>query len=427
LVITLASLAAIAAATLVPQSGTAIGSHFCLICGEFGAVNGILNVLLFLPLGIGLALSGLPWKRALLGTFLLTALIEIGQFFVIPGRYSAIGDVLANTIGGALGFAIVRHAISLLRPSWRTALALSVCWSVVWLAIQAVSGYGFSPTIPRSEYYGQIARRLENLDQFRGRVISARIGDLAVPDTRFTDSRKARELLIGGAVFTATITLAAPTHAIAPIVRVVDATRREILLFAQNTDELVFAVRTGASALRLRPPVFHLGKLFPQASPTASGLNVDPLSVSAGYFAREVRVRTHGRTSYERDIPISASLGWTMFLPFQWIIEGTGAELALSAMWTACLLLPLGYWATRVARRQHGENTTRTKMAVAAAVVLLLYVGMVAVPHGFSLNVARPSDWLAALAGILVGGFCASRAYAENGFVYTEPRKRGVA
>lgn len=423
----MASLAAIAVLTLVPQSGTPIGSHFCLICGSFGAVNGILNVLLFLPIGVGLALSGLPWKRALLGMFALSGLIETAQFFVIPGRYSAVGDVLANTIGGALGFAIARHAITLLRPSWRTALALSVCWSVVWLAIQAVSAYGFSLTIPRSEYYGQIARRLENLEQFRGRVISARIGDLAVPDTRFTDSRKARELLIGGAVFTATITPAAPTQAIAPIVRVVDATRREILLFAQNTDELVFAVRTGASALRLRPPVFHLGDLFPRTSPAGSGLTADPLSVSASYSAREVRVRTQGRTFYERDIPISASLGWTIFLPFQWIIEGTPAELGLSAIWTACLLLPLGYWTTSGARSRRGENTTKAKMAVAAAVMLILYVGMVVVPHAFELNAARPSDWIAGLTAILLGGVCASRAYAKAELVSTEPGKRGVA
>ena len=67
LVITIASLVAIAFATLLPEPATAAhGSHFCLVCGSLGGVNAILNVFLFVPLGIGLALFGIPGKRTLL-------------------------------------------------------------------------------------------------------------------------------------------------------------------------------------------------------------------------------------------------------------------------------------------------------------------------------------------------------------------------
>src|SRR5450759_4224060 len=262
LVITIASLAAIGFATLLPEPAAAVGSHFCLVCGSLGGVDAVLNVFLFVPLGIGLTLSGLPAKRALLAMCALSALIETAQFLVIPGRDSTIGDVLTNTLGGALGFAIGRYAPTLLRPSPRIALALALSWSAVWLAIQTISAFGFSPAIPRSEYYGQIARQLGNFEQFRGAVVRASIADVTVPDTRFPDSHRVRELLLRGAIVTTTIVPAKLTTDIAPIVRVADAREREIVLLAQNAENLVFGVRTGAAALRLRPPFFALPDAF---------------------------------------------------------------------------------------------------------------------------------------------------------------------
>ena len=344
LVLTIASLAAIAFATLLPEPPADVGSIFCLVCGSVGGVSAILNVFLFAPLGIGLALSGLSGKRALLGMCALSALIETAQFFVIPGRDATVGDVLTNTLGGALGFAIGRYASTLLRPSPRIALALGLGWSAVWLAIQTISAFGFSPAIPRSEYYGQIARRLGNFEQFRGRVLRASIADVGVPDTRFEDNPKVRELLLRGATLTTTIVkLSIVTGDIAPIVRVADARQREIVLLAQDAENLIFGVRTGAAALRLRPPFFAVAGVFPAVSPGNSGLKTDALTVGARYSARvKLSVNTQTvRGSYDRRIPIIASLGWTMLLPFQWFIEGTSTEFVLSAIWIACLLLVL--------------------------------------------------------------------------------------
>src|SRR3954463_16388461 len=113
-------LMAIALATLLPQP--TIGpaeSVLCVVCGPLGGVSGLLNVFLFVPLGAGLALSGHLWKRSLMSMFALSALIEIAQFFIIPGRYAALGDVLANGVGGALGYAAACYGVTLMRPSPR--------------------------------------------------------------------------------------------------------------------------------------------------------------------------------------------------------------------------------------------------------------------------------------------------------------------
>lgn len=410
LVIAVASLVAISFATLSPEPGSAVGSHLCLVCGSLGVVNAVLNVFLFVPLGIGLAFIGFPGKRAVLAMFALSALIETAQFLVIPGRYSTIGDVLTNTLGGVLGFAVGRYAFTLLRPSPRIAVALCIGWSAVWLTVQTISAFGFSPAMPTSEYYGQIAPRLGNFEQFRGRVLRANIADVAVPDTRFKDSAHVRELLLRGAIVTTTIVVPArPTGDIAPIVRLADASQREIALLAQNGDNLVFGVRTGAAVLRLRPPFFALSDVFPAVSPSDSGLTTDTLTVSARYSAREVWMNTQMRTSHDRRIRIAVSLGWTMLLPFQWFIEGTRVELALSAVWIACLLLPIGYWGVGVARFPRAENATRIWTTAMPIALVLLLVGLVAVPHAFGATAAPPSDWLAALTGILLGGALAPR------------------
>jgi hypothetical protein len=415
LVISIGSLGAIGFATLLPATNAASGFHFCLICGPVDGVNAILNVLLFAPLGLGLAFLGLPGKRALFSMCALSVLIETAQYFVIPGRESTVGDVVTNTLGGALGFVIGRYAFALLRPSPRIAVALSVGWSALWLAIQAVSAFGFSPALTRSEYYGQIAPRLGNLEPFRGSVVRASIADVIVPDTRFPDSQRIRELLLRGAAVTTTVVPAGPTRDIAPIVRVADAREREIVLLAQNAEDLVFGVRTGAAVLRLRPPFFAVAGVFPAVSPGNTGLTTDTLTVGTRYSAREVSVNTQTmRGSYERRIPITASLGWTMLLPFQWFIEGTSTEFVLSTIWIACLLLPLGYWGAGMTRLARGRDATGIRMTAAPIALVLLYVGLVVVPHAFEVTAAPPSDWLAALTGILLGSALAPRVFARD-------------
>ena len=82
-VVTIGSVAAILLVTLLPESGQPVASHLCLVCGTFGGVDAILNVLLFVPLGLGLALSGIRWSRALLIVCALSLTVETTQFFLL--------------------------------------------------------------------------------------------------------------------------------------------------------------------------------------------------------------------------------------------------------------------------------------------------------------------------------------------------------
>lgn len=407
--ITGVSLAAIVFATLLPASDPVVGSHLCLICGSLGGVDAVLNVLLFVPLGIGLAVVGARAMLALPAMCAASVLIEIAQLTFVPGRDASIGDVVTNSLGGGLGFALARYATSWLRPSPRFAVLLSVGWCVVWLTIQTASNFGFAPSFPKSSYYGQIARQLGDFELFPGRVVRASIGDVKIADALLDDSQQVQRLLLGGATVGATVIPAGSTYGTAPIVRVADSEQREIALLAQDGSEFLFEVRTGAAVLRFHPPLFALPGVF-RADSGGRSEPADTLRLGGSYVANSVRMNAHiGSASNERHIPISGSLGWTMVLPFQWFIEGTLAERVLGWIWTASLLIPLGYWATRVTYPFQMQRLRWRPAVIAVAVLTVLTTGLVLVPRGFGLSAGRLFDWLAALSGVTTGCALAAR------------------
>ena len=409
LAITIASLLAIGVATLLPEPGQSMRQHSCLVCGSFGGVDAFLNVLLFIPLGIGLALFGIAGRRALLAVCALSVVIETTQFLVIPGRDSTVGDVVTNTIGGALGFALVRYSLVLLRPSPRIATIITICWCATWLSIQAISSYGLAPSLPESQYYGQIARAIGNLAVFEGRVISASADDVAIPNWDLSDSRPIRRALLNGAPVVAMVVAAGPTQGIAPIVRVADAEQREIVVLAQAQENLLFGIRTGADALRLRSPMFALRNAFPSDVGHGS-IASDVLTLSGRYSAGGVTMSAQtARTTKHRREPVTTSLGWTLVLPFNWAIEGTRAELVVSCIWTAAWLIPFGYWAGRVAPDSRATGIVG-HWTIGLFVLLTVAIGFLLIPRLFGLSAASASEWVCGLAGLFVGWALATRA-----------------
>ena len=407
-----ASVLLICAATLTPQAGHSQASAFCILCGSLGGVDAVLNVLLFLPLGIGLALSGARVTSTMLAILFFSISIEVAQFLVISGRDSSIGDVLTNVVGGATGFALVHWFETWHNPSRRAALALSVCWIVGWLAIQLLSSYGFAPAFPSTRYYGQIARVFANMATFGGRVLSATIDTVSVPDFGFSKTRQLHDLLENGAVVGAVVIPAGPTPRVAPIIRVADDRQRQIVLLGQDRADMVFGVHTGAANLRLRPPLFRLTGVFPPEGGAAGLRMSDTLDVRARYRAAGVEIRADSRDNAKsRHIVISSALGWILILPQQWYVEGTRTELFLSFVWLATLLFPLGYWGFLAATSESSETQRRFVPAL-AALAIVLFVGLVLLPHSFGLESPSFGAWLAVTIGVAAG---AALARAKQG------------
>jgi hypothetical protein len=397
LVVILASLVAIGLATLTPQPPAKTGSHLCLVCGTLGVVNAVLNVFLFVPLGVGFGIYRTNWKRAVvLGAALSTA-IELLQFLIIPGRYSTVGDVITNTIGTAVGFALGRYAAALVRPSPLIAKKLTLGWGLIWLGLQIVSNYGFLTNFPDAKYYGQLARSLGSFDVFRGLVKLASIGSITIPNTALQNSQAVRQLLRADSALQTTVIPASATKSVAPIVRIADNRGREIAIIAQNGTDLVFGLRTGASLLKLRPTLFAATNVFPARANGDSA----PLQLRATHSPRAVMLDAESRTLARHfSIPFRGSLGWIFWLPSQWFLRGTRIETAISFMWLVALTIPLGYWSQLSTNRKIRPNDAWLIASVDGIIVL---TGLVVLPLALGIAPASALDWCAVALGAIAG------------------------
>jgi hypothetical protein len=74
------------------------------------------NLLMFIPLGLLLTLALRPraarWVPPV-ACFAASALIELVQFTVLPQRFTTVSDLIANTLGGALGWLIALAVVRL--------------------------------------------------------------------------------------------------------------------------------------------------------------------------------------------------------------------------------------------------------------------------------------------------------------------------
>jgi hypothetical protein len=398
-----AGAAAIAFATLTPHRAQApLFNPLCILCGESGSVDLVLNLLLFVPLGVGLALAGSKPIPGVLGMFAASLTIELLQAFVIPGRDPTIRDVITNSTGGALGFAIGAYRQALIRPRASLALKLVVGWSFAWLVLQTVAAYSLVPTPTRSRYYGQIGRELgEMLSAFPGEVRNPTVDGVAITDSELSATR-VRPLLSardGAPVQAAVIQHGCPRTR-AGIVRIADAEAREILILAQSDADLDFGVRTGAETLRLRPVRYRLRDAFGQGSTCA--VTGDTILLQARYARMEVFLRAAaGDKVIQERLRPSMTQSWRLLLPVQTYVAPTLWGAALTAIWLFILMLPAGYWGFFVAREIHTGRPGAIAI-LTAFVSTLLTIAFVAVPALLGIPAPRPWEWLAALSGALV-------------------------
>ena len=143
---------AIIAATLVPsRNGPLRPFSFCLICDFRWLADGVLNVGLFMPLGLAVGWHGRAfWKATLAGALLSTA-IELMQM-VVPGRDPSIRDILSNTAGAALGAALVYRPRSWLFPTRRRAVWFVGVAALAIFGALAFGGVLLAPAQPRDPF-----------------------------------------------------------------------------------------------------------------------------------------------------------------------------------------------------------------------------------------------------------------------------------
>jgi len=376
-----ASVAAILAATLSPIAGEEPERWFgCVVCGERGTADVLVNVLLFLPFGAALAAAGMPLRRAMLGCALLSAGVEFAQLY-IPGRDPSLGDIVFNTVGSGLGAILVATAPFWLLPARPWSSQLSRAAAVAAAALCYLTGWLLAPALPQRHYFALWTPNIADLEWYRGRVWDAAIGEIHLPAGPVANAAVVRERLLSPHTFSLHVrAVAGPrTTALGGLLAIYDDDGREILLLGPDRDDLVFRLRTRATAWRLDQPDIRVSNALRSVAPGDS-LDVT-VRGSRGRFA--MTVNSAGRNG----LGFTVGSGWGLLMYPEALPPWLKGFLTVA--WIAAMWSPAGFWA----------RTRRDAWAVAGA----LTAGLLGAPALTHLGSSPLLQWAAAGLGALAG------------------------
>lgn len=375
-------------ATLWPAPEEAVRAGatplYCIVCGDTGGVDVFLNLLLFVPFGLGLSLAGFSQRRTTALAFILSLVVELLQMKVVAGRDASLGDLLMNTAGGGIGALIGSIWPLLVRPARPTGRRLALGYALVLWWIWAGTAWALGPSFPQgAPWFGGWAPEFGNYQEFKGKVLSVTAGGEPLLPGPALDLPRLEDAVTAHPELHVTAELGPPPAGLAPIGVIVDGERRTVLLIGQDRNDLVFGYRMRASILRLRNPLFRLH----QGMVGSVGDSISAIgALRSG--AVELTADKEGVRSHHRQ-PLNASWGWSLVAP--WQVEFGGSTPILTAIWLAGLMAILGYW------------TVQAGGTVFAVPPLTWVVLLILVPLGAGFPGPKASEWVAAVLGTAVG------------------------
>jgi hypothetical protein len=386
-VLWIAGLVFIAVLTLSPQYGaTQQPPSLCLLCGDTSVLDAILNVMLFIPFGMGLRLAGMSRRRAYAIALVTTITVELLQL-AIPGRDTSLGDVITNSSGAFIGIICADIWRVVILPSRRAATRLAWGWALLWVLVLTASAELAHISLPNTTAWGVWRPELLHHDYFPGKVLFATAGGLRTPNAISATSADVRRRLSSDSVVVeATIVGGMMTTPVAAIATVHDYNRSQIFMLGERNGNLIFSLRMRTADARVATPDIRLDSVFPRHRSATP----DTIVVAGGLIHHRlwISARNHGVVR-ERTQPIDAGLGWSYLLPFDYEY-GTEAPW-LTVLWLAALSAPAMYWATRAGRR-----ALFSVGAVLAATLL-------AIPLAAGVHATAWWEWTALALGACIG------------------------
>ncbi len=373
------ALLAVAIATLAPGDPAGpTGGFACIFCGDRALADVLINIVLYLPVGVGLAMSGTRLSRIVLAGVLLSSSIEAVQV-ILPGRDASIGDVVANTLGTGLGAVILSGSPRWLRPSRHTASLLGLSASALAVATFALTGYLLGPSFPTGTYSVIWTPAEEGRPRYQGTILQATIGDISLRPARVEEPDSMRALLAGDARLEARFVVGPPPSKSTALVLVRDDLMQKVLVVGAHRNDFVISYRMRAADLRLDEPDVRWVA-------TMDDLMVGDTTAVRIWGQRGQTCIALGNR--ERcDFGFSVGSGWTLlyyggsFPP--WL------KVGLNGVWVAGLLLPIGFWFGRG--------------VVSATAVVITGVGLAVIPTATVLTTTPWWEWGAAATGLAVG------------------------
>lgn len=351
----------------------------CMLCGDLGGPDLILNVVLFVPFGLALSALGVRPFQAFGWALALSLAIEAVQI-VLPGRSTTLRDALCNAGGAWLGAELARRLPDWLAPS-RASLARVGAAALAAIATIALSGWllGFAPSAP--PYYGHWAPRQEHLAWWSGEITRAALDGIALPNWRVPDADPLRRAIADGFELEVAGRHGAPTSFLGGMVTLSDGRMREVLLAGPDGSDLVVHVRRRAADLRLAAPEFRFpGALRAAAAGTPLDIRIRASPTGACALVDEIEHCTARPAT---------GTAWTLLLSDA-AVAGT-ARILLNAITLGALALPLGLLLRTVPVRWAG------------GAIALLVIGVAAAARGSGVALPATTEWFGLVAGLVAG------------------------
>ncbi|MEO7964207.1 MAG: VanZ family protein [Gemmatimonadaceae bacterium] len=393
----LAAVLAIAYATLRPMPADAYDALpiFCFGCGDLGGLDVVLNVVLFIPLGAALVAAGWSVRRAALACFLFSLCVESLQFRIVTGRDTSLSDLTTNSFGGFLGAWLAMSWRWWLLPTARVARRFTLVAAAAALAVLALTVAALRPTVPEPPYYGQYAPLRLTEVQFDGVVHSLTVGGVDIPYSIVDSAEALRDSLTRGRVWArADITTRSFPGRRSDIVRV-GARPEGIVALSQRQHDLLYRTRLRASDWKLRVPTVVMRGAFPKRS--------QRYIIEGALGERGWHMQSRAPDALrEFDVPFSALIGWSFFLPFEFPLDER--RPFLNALWGAALMLPVGYflaWAVRGAR--DGRRRAARVLSWGTVPALLITTVSVILPRFAGFEPAVTVETLGVTSGLVLG------------------------
>ena len=367
----------------------------CLTCGPGWLADLLANMLLFVPLGAGLALAGVSLKRVAILIAITTLSVESLQWRWIAGRDASLADLLANFAGGLAGGTLVAYGPAVLFPRSRIAISLALVWSACVSVGTLTTAWALSPSLPASlwwNHWNAIDSSPASPPDGLPFVQGVRLAGFATDAGPVHEWPQLRPLLLNGGVIDARVVLAADRREPEAEIMVVDDADTESVLIslARFDDGVTFYFRTRAAALRLRSPSVYSGSIL------RSGMD-DTLQLAGSLAHGLLQLDVTGSAgSSSHVLAITPNLGWRFLVPRAFTEPVTRL---LTMLWIGGLLLPIGWLASRGAREGRPLLVLLAVFAVA-----IPFVSMLGGSLAFGLPLPHWTEWLAGFLATICGG-----------------------
>lgn len=326
-------LALIGVLCLTPGTGAGGGIRLCLLCGdEEATASALLNVLLYVPLGVvARAVLGRSWPVVLLGA-ILSAGVETAQM-VIPGRFTALADVVANTTGAGLGAWIATHGLRLVDPPQPARRRLALAAGALAASVLGATGFALAPAAPAGTLYTGWTPALGMLATYDGALLDATAHGRPLRPGPQPDADALREALLAPSAFRLHVLVGPPPPRLAAVFHIVSGEREEAMFVGIDGHDLLVRVRYRADAVRLDRPTMRLPGALADHAPG------DRIEVAIARIGADLRVRVDQTTQGVLDLSVAS--GWSLL--FHPRALGPVARSTVDALWLALLFFPVGW------------------------------------------------------------------------------------